>query len=73
MTLDTNESKDICSICGKRWQTHYAEGGRWKMGPFGTFDLIEDHLPFIPGVHAPRARADLESALNTGPTIPLAE
>lgn len=43
-----------CSICHEPWEDHYRDGAKWKMGPYGTFDLIADHTPHIPGVHAER-------------------
>lgn len=53
MTSLDSQRRDLppCSKCGMPWTEHYKEGARWKMGPFGTFDLRADHVPHIPGVH----------------------
>ena len=48
-------SRVTCSRCGESWQSHYhPDFLKYKNGPFGTFGLVADHLPHVPGIHAPR-------------------
>lgn len=51
--IDVVTMYGMCARCGQPWQAHYDPAKlKWKLGPFGSFGLVSDHFPFVPGIHA---------------------
>lgn len=56
---NVDNTKVMCSTCGKPWWDHYDVNKlKYRAGPFGTFGLVSDHTPHIDGIHLPITSSD---------------